>query len=165
MSHRNDTIRVFTRRGELPAGSPPSLPDRSFLRRLKGIDPNLEVYWQPFLKVWILYRLVHKGVNPSADRLCAVGPIPVMNEAFISWLQKNDISRKYGGADARRAAQLQDEMLENQEYERKRVAERELQHFIDEVKYDAWNGKMNKLTTSKLLYDTEQKKRKRKEDE
>ena len=160
MRHRNDTIRVFTRRGELPAGSPPSLPDRSFLRRLNGIDPTFELYWQPVLRVWVLYRLIHKAPNPSADKLCAVGPIPKMNEAYISWLQKNDISKLYGGVGPRRAADLQNEKLENQEYERKRTAEREMQHFIDEVKHDAWNSKMNKLTTSKVLYDLEKKKRK-----
>ena len=160
MGRRNDTIRVFTRRGELPAGSPPSLPDRSFLRRLASVDPNLEMYWHPVLHVWVCYRLCQKGMTPSSDKLAAIGPVPVMNEAYIYWLQKNDISKKYGGVSAERAAQLQDDMLMNQEYERKRVADREMQHFIDEVKIDAWNSKMKKVTTSKVLYDKEQKERK-----
>ena len=157
--HNYRSIRMVARRGELPAGSPPSLPDRSFLRRLNGIDPTFELYWHPALRVWVLYRLIRKAPNPSADKLCAVGPIPAMNEAFIQWLQKNDISRMYGGVGPKRAAALQNEKLDLQEYERERVAEREMQHFIDEAKHDAWNGKMKKLTTSKLLYDKEQKDR------
>jgi hypothetical protein len=157
MGHRNESIRVFTRRGELPAGSPPSVPDRSFLRRLKGVDPNLEMYWHPVLQVWICYRLARKGASPASDCLAAVGPVPIMNEAYIYWLQKNDIFRKYR-AEGKRAAELQDQMLEKQEYERKRTADREMDHFIDEVKRDAWNSNMNKLTTSNDLYKAHNKK-------
>mgnify|MGYP001224541993 CR=1 FL=1 len=143
MSYSNDSVRVFTRRGELPAGSPPSRPNRSFLRRLKGFDPALELYWNPIMQCWVCYRLVRKGINPSADYLAAISPVLRFSDSYIHWLQRNDMARKYK-AGAKRAAELQDQMFKDEDYQRKRIADKEEEHIQKELARDLWKCKVNK---------------------
>lgn len=64
-----DRVLTFCRRWELMPGSPPACVAPGFLRDLHHYDPDLELYWHPPSSRWQVYRLAHRAVVPSLDRL------------------------------------------------------------------------------------------------
>lgn len=83
-------------------GSAPAV-SAALLRELKRFDRDLELYWHPIRKRWILYRLVVKAATPSEDQLIKeyelAGPRGEYRSPgmwLIDWLRRNDKTR--GGA-------------------------------------------------------------------
>tara|TARA_B100000959_G_scaffold231388_1_gene247830 strand:+ start:49 stop:549 length:501 start_codon:yes stop_codon:yes gene_type:complete len=158
--HKYGSIRMVARRGELPAGSPARAPDASFLRKLKAVDPLLELYWHPIRQGWVAYRLVKPQPARSDDLLVSVGDVPALNDTYIQWLHSNDMGKKYG-TNGMRAAMLQDQMLMTEEYERDRAAEREKENLLDEMKKDVTMCKNERTSFSSAVFESENKKAKR----
>lgn len=136
--------RAFTRRCDLPAGSPPNKPGVAFLRRLHKLNPTLEMIWHPVRQRWCCYRLAEDGPTPGGDYLALVrlceddsGNYLEPGNWLIRWIQTNDYCRKYGTATYERAGTLLDDDLLNREYEAGRSKARGQDHLTDEFAKDA----------------------------
>jgi len=141
---RSVIARAFTRRCDLPAGSPPKKPGVAFLRRLKDLNPSLEMIWHPVRQRWCCYRLTEPGTTPCGDSLALVRLCEddqknyrEPGEWLIHWIQDNDYCRKYGTATYERAGTLLDDDLLNREYEADRAKARGQDHLTDEFSKDA----------------------------
>ena len=157
--HEYSSVRMVARRGELPAGSPDRAPGAAFLRRLRDVDPLLEMYWHPVRKGWVAYRCVKKGPCRSDDMLVAVGDARCTDD-YIRWLQRNDMGKKYG-CNGMRATMLQDQMFMAEEYERDRKAERQKENIVAEMKKDIMMCKNERTSFSSAVFEAENKKAKR----
>ena len=62
-------VLTFCRRWELMPGSPPAAVAPGFFRDLRLFDPDLELYWHPPSNRWQVYRVLHRAVVPSMDKL------------------------------------------------------------------------------------------------
>lgn len=80
---------------------------KSFLIRLKNLDPQLVTYWNPFKGCWMIDRVVPGQVNTNV-LVCKADngdPLP-LNDNLIERLQSMDAWKEYGTYEAFHAANL-----------------------------------------------------------
>lgn len=87
---------------------------KSFLARLKNVDPQLVVYWNPYKGCFMIDRIVPGEVNTTV-LVCKADngdPLP-LNDNLIERLQSMDAWKEYGTYEAFHAANLAKEAEAN----------------------------------------------------
>lgn len=80
---------------------------KSFLERLKNLDPQLVVYWNPYKGCWMIDRKIDGQVNTNV-LVCKAdnGDALPLNDNIIDRLQSMDAWKEYGTYEAFHAANL-----------------------------------------------------------
>lgn len=156
----------FTYRRSLPAGSSTRPVSGGFLRRLKALDPKLELHFFPRTQRWSLYRCPRRGVTPAEDPLWLVGHLfgergeyREPGDWLIHELQRDDFCRRLGTTDPERAQHLQREREDQQEADLAAAHEKKAQHIRDEFVADAHMCAVERTSTCPTLYKAANKKR------
>ena len=154
----------FIRRRNLPAGSLNRPVSGGFLRRLKDLDPKLELHFFPQSQRWSLYRCPRRNATPAEDHLWLVGHLfgergeyREPGEWLISELQRDDFCRKNGTADPERAEILQNERQRSMDEAVEISKEKDAQHIRDEFIADAHMCAVERTSTCPTLYKRKKK--------
>jgi hypothetical protein len=133
------SIRAVARRGQITPGVASRPLDRAFLRRLRDVDPRLEIVWHRAQQKWVLYRRARDNVASSDEVLVLVTSFrQPPGDWLIHKLHSMDPSRRFpeAGDDPVRMAELQNQELNKYEYERERSKERDHQTTIEHLASD-----------------------------